>query len=213
MIRVVIADDHSLVRRGLRQLLESQPDFAIVGEVASGTEVSSAVVELAPDVLLIDINMPGPGFLSVMRELRAVAPRVAILVVSAHAEALYARRAFLEGASGYLYKGNADEELIVAIRTAARGGRYVSDSLAEELAANLSVGARGAALHDSLTGREHEVMLALAAGHNVTAIAGQLGLSVKTISTHRTRLMGKLGLHTNAELASYAREHGLIPRE
>ncbi len=209
MIRVLIADDHALVRRGLHQVLDALGDVTVVGEVVTAFDVIPAVVATRPDVLLLDIAMPGGNFLDLLDHLRRHAPKLRTLIVSAHAEALYARRAIRAGAAGYINKSHAEEELVTALRVVARGGRYVSAALAQELAAELASG-RGATPHDALTNREHEVMLLLAAGHSVTQVAEQLGLSVKTVSTHRTRLLAKMELTTNAELVRYALTHGLI---
>ncbi len=209
MIRVLIADDHALVRRGLRHVLDPLGDVTVVGEAVTGPEVIPAVRATRPDVLLLDIGMPGGSFLEMLEHLRVHEPRVRTLIVSAHAEALYARRAIRAGAAGYINKSHAEEELVAAVRVVGQGGRYVSPELAQELAAELASG-RGATPHESLTNREHEVMLLLASGHSASQVASQLGLSVKTVSTHRTRLLAKMELTTNAELVRYALTHGLI---
>jgi DNA-binding NarL/FixJ family response regulator len=209
MIRVVVADDHVLVRRGLRQVLDALTDVTVVGEASSGAEVVDAVRATGADVLLLDVSMPGGNFQELLATLREREPRVRTLVVSGHAEALYARRALQSGASGYITKDRAEEELVKAVRIVAGGGRYVSETLAQALATEVSVG-RASGPHHALTDREHEVFLLLATGHTVTQIASRLGLSVKTVSTHRTRLLGKMGLETNAELVRYALAHGLI---
>lgn len=209
MIRVLIADDHPLVRRGLRHVLAQLADVTVVGEAASGAEVMAIVPTVRPDVLLLDISMPGTNFLDLLASLRMREPHVRTLIVSAHAEAVYARRAIRAGAAGYITKGHSEEELVMAIRVAGQGGRYVSAALAQELAADLAAGGQGAQ-HFALSNREHQVMLLLATGHTVSQIAEQLGLSVKTVSTHRTRLLAKLELSTNAELVRYAMSHALI---
>jgi DNA-binding NarL/FixJ family response regulator len=209
VIRVLIADDHALVRRGLRNVLEPFADITVVGEAVTGAEVIPAVTATRPDVLLLDIAMPGGNFLAVLEHLRRHEPRVRTLVVSAHAEALYARRAIRAGAAGYINKSRAEDELLAALRVVGQGGRYVGPALAQELAAELATGG-GATPHDTLTNREHEVMLLLAGGHTVTQVAAQLGLSVKTVSTHRTRLLAKMELATNSDLVRYALAHGLI---
>ena len=209
MIRVLIADDHALLRRGLRHLIESIPDLEVIGEVGTGDEVLPVVMETSPHILLLDVSMPGAGFLATMENLRARAPLVRTLVVSSHAEPVYARRALRAGAAGYVSKSSAERELIAAIRIAARGGRYVSPALAEELAADLAADA-GTNPHERLSAREYEVMLLLASGRSVTAIAEQLHLSVKTVSTHRTRLLAKMKMSSTAELVRYALGHGLM---
>ncbi|MEP7000912.1 MAG: response regulator transcription factor [bacterium] len=209
MIRVLIADDHALVRRGLRNALEPFSDIVVVGEAVTGPDVIPAVTQTRPDVLLLDIAMPGGKFLDVLEHLRRHEPKVRTLVVSMHAEALYAKRAIRAGAAGYINKSRAEDELLTAIREVGHGRRYVSPELAQELAAELASG-RGATPHDALTNREHEVMLLLASGLTASQVAGNLGLSVKTVSTHRTRLLAKMDLTTNADLVRYALAHGLI---
>jgi two-component system invasion response regulator UvrY len=208
-MRVLIADDHVLVRRGLRQLLEGVGGIAVVGELASGVDLIAQVIATRPDVLLLDISMPGANFLELLATLREQEPRVRTLIVSAHAEAAYARRAIRAGAAGYITKSDAEAELVAAMRVVASGGRYVGPALAQELAAELATG-RNAEPHHALTDREHQVMLLLAAGNTVTEAAAQLGLSVKTVSTHRTRLLAKMAMSTNAELMRYALDHSLI---
>lgn len=209
MIRVLLADDHALVRRGVRQLLEPLSDITVVGEVENGTLLKAAIIEMRPHVLLLDVSMPGSRFLETLESLRSEEPRLRILVLSMHAEELYARRAIRAGAAGYISKDRAESELVTAIRTVGRGDRYISSELALVLADELATGA-AAAPHESLTNREHEIMLLLASGHTVTQIAEQLGLSVKTVSTHRTRLLAKMALSTNADLARYAISHGML---
>ncbi len=209
MIRVLIADDHALVRRGLRHVLDALGDVTVVGEAVTAAEVIPAVRATRPDVLLLDIGMPGGSFLELLEHFRAHEPRLRTLIVSAHAEALYARRAIRAGAAGYVNKGHAEEELVAALRVVGQGGRYVSAALAQELAAELASERRVSA-HEALTNREHEVMLLLASGTTASQVAAQLGLSVKTVSTHRTRLLAKMGLTSNAELVRYALSHGLI---
>lgn len=209
VIRVVIADDHPLVRRGWRQVLEPLDDIAVVGEAARGDEVLAVVSAERADVLLLDISMPGPNFLELLEALRQREPHLCTLVVSTHAEAMYARRAIRAGAAGYITKGESEEELVNAVRVVSRGGRYVSAALAQALAADLASGSTGAR-HQTLTDREHEIFLLLAAGNSVSQIARQLGVSVKTVSTHRTRILGKMVLSTNADLVRYALTHDLL---
>lgn len=209
MIRVLLADDHALVRRGLRQLLEELSDVEIVGEVADGGEVADAVRRFRPDVLLLDISMPGGNFLDLLGSFGGIEPRMRTVVVSTHSEVVYARRAIRAGAAGYVAKASSDADLVTAVRVAARGGRYVSPSFAQELACDLAAGTTGAP-HERLTNREFQVLLLLAAGNSVSEIAKMLSLSVKTISTHRSRLLAKMDMTTNAELVRYALAHALI---
>lgn len=209
MISVLIADDHAIVRRGLRQLLEGLGDMKVVGDVGGGAAVPDAVDTLRPDVLVLDVGMPDTNFLELLALLHERAPRLRTLILSVHAEVVYARRALQAGAGGYITKDRADAELVEALRIIAQGRRYVSPQLAQELADDLATG-RGPSPDQALTNREHEVMLLLAAGHTVTRIAGLLSLSVKTVSTHRTRIMRKMQIFSNAELARYALSRGLL---
>ncbi|MEO7456127.1 MAG: response regulator transcription factor [Gemmatimonadaceae bacterium] len=207
MIRVLIADDHPLVRRGLSYVLAEHADLSVVGDADSGDAVLDAVNTEKPDVLLLDVNMPGLGFLRVLELLRQHSPSVRTLVISGHAEVLYARRALRGGAAGYISKERAVNDLVAAIRVVASGGHYISSELAQDLAADLATGSRPP--HELLSPREYEVMLLLSLGHTVTRISEQLHISVKTVSTHRTNLLEKMKLTTNAELARYAQAHGL----
>lgn len=207
MTRVLIADDHPLVRQGLSHVLEHHGDLTIVGEAGSADTVLDAVKATSPDVLLLDVNMPGPGFLHVLELLRRHHPDLRTLVISGHSEALYARRALRGGAAGYITKDRAADDLVDALRVVAAGGHYVSPELASSLAADLATSSHPP--HETLSPREYEIMLLLVAGHTVTDIAGQLNLSVKTVSTHRSNLLAKMRLETNAELVRYARAHEL----
>jgi two-component system invasion response regulator UvrY len=207
MIRVLIADDHALVRRGLTGLLSRHQDIAVVGEVERADAVLDAVRSAQPDVLLLDISMPGPTFLEVLQQLRLHQPRLRTLVVSGHSEVLYARRAIRSGAAGYISKQRAEDELVQALRVVGRGGHYVSAELAQDLASDLAGGNKPA--HELLSNREYEVMLLLAAGHTVSQIGERLHLSVKTVSTHRTNLLDKMKLTSNAELVQYVQAFGL----
>lgn len=211
MIRVMVADDHPLVRRGLINLLGQHPDIAVVGEAASTVDMVSAVQATEPDVLLLDVNMPGPGFVEVLAELREAIPRVRTLVVSGYGESIYARRALQAGAYGYISKERAEEELVTALRVVARNRRYVGPELADQFAAE-AAGAVPRADHTALSPREFDVLISLAMGYTQSQIAADLGLSVKTVSTHRTNLLEKMRMSTNAELVQYARMHDLLPR-
>ena len=208
MIRVVLADDHPVVRAGLRQILTEAPDLAIAGEAGDGTGVMERVGAARPDVLVLDITMPGPPFVTLLRNLRRSHPDMAVLVLSVHPEDQYALRAFRAGASGYLSKERSPELLVEAIRRVARGGRYVPDSLAERLVTRLGAGGEMEP-HETLSDREYEVLCLLGAGRTVGEIAEQLKLSPKTISTFRARILQKMRLRTSAELIRYAVEHEL----
>lgn len=209
MIRVLVADDHAVVRRGLLQILEEVPYMVVVGEAATGRQVLQAVQREDYDVLVLDIAMPDGGGLEVLGQLKSLKPDLPILILSIYSEKQYARRALKAGAAGYLTKESAPDELTTAILKVARGGRYVTQSLAEELAAAL-VGVLEQAPHEILSDREYQVMCLLAAGNTVTEIATELSLSVKTVSTYRTRILDKLGLKSTAEIVRYALERGLV---
>lgn len=208
-IRVLVADDHAVVRRGLRQILEAESDIEVVAEATNGAEAVALVRERAVDVALLDITMPGRSGLEVLRELRGVRPEVRVLVLSMHPEERYAVRVLKEGAAGYLTKESAPEELVSAVRKVAAGGRYIGASLAERLAGEISTQGERLA-HELLSGREYEIMCRLAAGKTVGQIAAELALGVNTVSTYRARVLQKLGLDNNAELMRYALHHQLI---
>jgi len=208
MIRVLLADDHTVVRRGLKQILAETEDIRTSGEVDSGAGVLREVREKKYDVVLLDITLPDQNGLEVLEQLRTAHPNLPVLMLSVHPEEQYAIRALKEGAAGYLTKDSAPEEMVAAIRKVYRGGKYVSSALAERLAGLL--GSQEKAPHESLSEREFQVMLLLANGKSVSEIANGLALSAKTVSTYRARLMGKLGVNSIAELVRYAMKHELI---
>lgn len=209
MIRLMIADDHPIVRKGLRRIVEDAPGLEVVGEVGSGVELLERLPRLPADIVLLDVSMPGLRFLEVLQRLRAEHPTVAVLVLSVHPEDQYAVRALRAGASGYLTKDHSPEELTEAIRRVYRGNKYVSAVLAERLAADLAGGSRNIR-HELLSDREYEVLCLLGSGRTVKEIAHSLELSPKTVSTYRTRVLEKMGATTNADLVRYASQHGLI---
>ena len=208
MIRVLLADDHTVVRRGLKQILAETEDIRTAGEVDSGAGVLRTVRERKYDIVLLDITLPDQNGLEVLGQLRNTNPSLPVLMLSVHPEEQYAIRALKEGAAGYLTKDSAPEEMVAAIRKVYRGGKYVSSALAERLAGLL--GSQEKAPHESLSEREFQVMLLLANGKSVSEIANGLALSAKTVSTYRARLMGKLGVNSIAELVRYAMKHELI---
>lgn len=207
-IRVLIADDHGMVRAGLRQLLNQQPGIDVVGEASSGEELRHLLTTTAGDILLLDIAMPGAPFPSLLRDLKARNPDLRVLIVSMQPEDQLAPRALREGAAGYLSKNRSPEELIAAIHAVAGGGRYVSPALAELLATALETG-RSPIVHDVLSDREYEILRLIGAGRTPTEIATALTLSPKTIGTYRTRILRKLQLKTTPELIRYALQHQL----
>ena len=209
MIRVLVADDHAVVRRGLLQILEEAPDMIAAGEASTGREVLQAVQKHDYDVIVLDIAMPEGSGLEVLQQLQGLKPDLSVLILSMYPEKQYAVRALKAGAAGYLTKESAPDELIAAIRKVAQGGKYVTRSLAEKLAATLG-GELEKEPHETLSDREYQVIRLLAAGKTVTGIATELSLSVKTVSTYRARILDKLNLENTAEIIRYAFEHGLV---
>ena len=209
MIKVLVADDHAVVRRGLVQILNEAPDMTVTGEACTGREVLRLLRENAPDALVLDIAMPEGGGLEVLQQLQTLKPDLPVLVLSVYSERQYAIRALKAGATGYLTKESAPEELVTAIRRVARGERYVTKSLGAELGAALE-GKAKEELHEALSDREYQVMCLLAAGKTVTETAADLSLSVKTVSTYRGRILKKLNLETTSEIIRYALERGLV---
>jgi two-component system, NarL family, invasion response regulator UvrY len=209
MTRILIADDHELVRRGIRQILADAFSDLVVAEAADARQILEAAGKAAWDIVLLDINMPGRSGIEVLPDLKALHPRLPVVVLSAFPEKDYAVRAFKLGAAGYVSKGSASDELIAAIRKALAGGRYVTASLAEALAATVA-GESTAVPHDALSNRELQVLRLVALGKPLKEIAAELALSEKTIGTYRMRIARKLGLSTNVELARYATRHKLV---
>ncbi len=209
MIRVVLADDHTIVREGLKQLLLATGDLAIVGEARDGHEVMERVRTLDFDLLLLDMSMPGKSGIELIKQVRAEKPRLKILVLSMHEEHQYAVRAIRAGASGYLTKESASRQLVEAIRKVAAGGAFISAEVAQQLALGAMPDARGLP-HEALSDREFQIFRLLAAGKSVTDIGAQLNLSVKTVSTHKSNLMHKMGMASAAELVRYAITHRLV---
>ena len=208
MIRMVIADDHAIVREGLKRIVSEARDMEVIGEAADGTQVMQRVRELDFDILVLDLSMPGRSGMELIRLVRAEKPKLRILVLSMHQELQYAVRAIKSGASGYLTKESAPSQLDQAIRKIAGGGAFVTPEVAEQLALGAMPGSQSHP-HESLSDREFEVFRLLAAGVSVTDIAARLKLSVKTVSTHKANLMQKMGLSNASELIRYAIKHGL----
>ncbi len=208
MIRIVIADDHAIVREGLKRIVAEASDMVVTGEAADGAEVMQRVREQEFDLLVLDLSMPGRSGMELIKLVHSERPRLRILVLSMHQELQYAVRAIKSGASGYLTKESAPAQLEQAIRKIAGGGAYVSAEVAEQLALGAMPGSEGPP-HENLSDREFEVFRMLAAGVSVTDIAARLKLSVKTVSTHKANLMQKMGLRNTSELIRYAIKHGL----
>jgi DNA-binding NarL/FixJ family response regulator len=209
MIRMLVVDDHLVVREGVKRIVADTPDLCVAGEAQDGQEALERLETAAWDVVLLDLALPGRNGLEVLHDVKRTHPKVPVLVFSVYAEDQYAVRALKAGAAGYLTKCCLPEELVQAIRKVARGGRYVSASLAEYLVVALTEESDHP-LHESLSEREYQVLCLLAAGKKVTAITAELALSAKTISTYRARLLDKLHLHTTGELIHYAIRHGLV---
>ncbi len=208
MTRIVIADDHAIVREGLKRIVSSAGEFEVVGEAGDGDEVMQRVRELEFDVLVLDLSMPKRSGMELIKLVKAEKPKLRILVLSMHQEIQYAIRAIKSGASGYLTKETAPTLLEHALRKIAAGGAYISAEVAEQLALGAMPGGTKAP-HEALSDREFEVFRLLAAGTSVTEIGGRLNLSVKTVSTHKANLMQKLGLQNAADLVRYAIKHGV----
>ncbi|MDW5442777.1 response regulator transcription factor [Polaromonas sp. SM01] len=211
MIRIVIADDHAIVREGLKRIVSSVDGLQVVGEAADGTEVMQRVRELSFDVLMLDLSMPGRSGMELIRLVRAEKPKLRILVLSMHQELQYAVRAIKSGASGYLTKESAPAQLEQAIRKIAAGGAFISAEVAEQLALGAMPGSE-VSPQESLSNREFEVFRLLVDGVTVTDIAARLSLSVKTVSTHKVNLMQKLGLQNQNDLIRYALKQGFADR-
>jgi len=209
MIQVLIADDHAIVRKGLRQILEETVDIVVADEAGNATDVIDLIRHNSYDVLVLDISMPDNTGLDLLKQIKSDHPDQPVLILSMHPEQQYAVRVIKAGASGYLTKESAPEQLIQAIRKIASGGRYITPSLAEKLAMALEVGSEKS-MHDALSDREYQVMVLIASGKTVTEIANKLFLSVKTISTYRARVLEKMQMKNNAELTHYAIQHGLV---
>jgi two-component system, NarL family, invasion response regulator UvrY len=209
MIRVLIADDHAILRRGLKEILTREFEDVTCGEAEDADAVLAQVRDQEWDIVLLDLTMPGRNGLEVLRDLRATRPKLPILVLSMHPEAQYGKRALKAGASGYLNKESAPDELIKAIRKVLAGGRYVSPMLAEKLAFALTEDVEQP-IHETLSDRELEVLRMLASGKTVGQIAAVLHLSVTTISTYRARVLEKMKMTTNAELMHYALRNQLV---
>jgi two-component system, NarL family, invasion response regulator UvrY len=208
-MRIFIADDHPIVRTGLKQILAAERDMMVVGEARNGQEALELGRTLEWDIAVLDYSMPGRSGVDLLKEIKRHHPNRPVLVLSMHPEELHATQVFKAGGSGYLNKESAGEELTNAIRKVAKGGRYVSPALAEKLAGELSPG-REKEPHELLSDREYRVMWLLASGKSISRIAKEMILSPSTISTYRTRILRKLGLVNNAQLVHYAIKRQLI---
>ena len=209
--RILIADDHAILREGLKTILTEEFARVRIGEAENAAQVLEQVRKSAWDVVVLDITMPGRSGLDVLHELKSTHPKLPVLILSMHSEDQYAVRVLKAGASGYLTKDSAPDELVKAIRKVVSGGRYVSSFLAEKLA--FEIGTDSSRLpHETLSDREFQVMCLLASGKRLGEIADEISLSVKTISTYRGRILGKMGMKSNAELTIYCMEHDLLEK-
>ncbi|MEI7672909.1 MAG: response regulator transcription factor [Deltaproteobacteria bacterium] len=209
MIRILVVDDHAIVREGLKQILADVNDMAVRDEAAGGQEALLKIRDSEFDVVLLDISMPGRSGLEILKDIKSERPKLPVLILSMHAEEQYAVRTLRAGASGYLTKASAPDELIGAIRKVSCGRKYVSSSLAEKLASELDIDTKKPP-HATLSDREYQVMLMIASGKSVKEIGDELCLSVKTISTYRARVMEKMNMKKNAELTLYAIQNRLV---
>jgi two-component system, NarL family, invasion response regulator UvrY len=209
MIRLAIADDHPIVREGLRRIASDDAGITVTGEAATAAELFLLLSAAPVDVVLLDVSMPGATFIETLRELREKHSSIQVLVLSAHPEDQWAMRALRAGAAGYLTKDHSPEQLVQAVRRVARGGKYVSESMGEKLAGMVDEG-KSRAPHELLSDREFEVLRALGSGMMVKDVAAQLSLSAKTVSTYRARLLEKMGLKSKADLVRYVATHELL---
>jgi two-component system, NarL family, invasion response regulator UvrY len=208
-MRVLLVDDHAVVRRGIRSILEDHLPGIAVSEAGDGDQ-ALALIEAPLDAVVLDLSMPGRSGIELLAEIKHRHPKLPVLIMSLHGEEQFAVRALRAGAAGYLTKASAPECLVTAITKIVRGGRYISESLAERLAGDVGGGPAASAPHERLSDREFEVMRGIASGQTVSEVAEQLHLSVKTVSTYRTRLLEKMGMSSNAELTRYAIENQLV---
>lgn len=209
MFRVLIADDHTVVRRGLRQILLEGFPSAYVEEVADAEELIKKIIQSTWDLVISDLSMPGRSGLEALQQIKQIQPKLPVLILSIHPEEQYAVRVLRAGASGYLSKDMAPDELVVAVQKVMLGKKYITDSIAEKLASVLDKDS-SKALHESLSDREFTVLKLLAGGKSVSEIAESMFLSVTTVSTYRTRLMNKMNMKSNADLTLYAIENKLL---
>ncbi len=209
MTNIFIADDHQMVREGIKHFIQAGDGLELCGEAIDADELFEKLGEADADILLLDISMPGPGFLETLRRLGRSFPDIKILVLSSHAEEQYAKRSFKAGARGYLTKNHSPEELLSAINRIDNGGKYISQSLAEKLAFDIDDDSKGQP-HEQLSQREYQILCLLGEGRSVSNIAQDLSLSPKTVSTYRSRILDKLQINTTSELIRYVINHSLI---
>ena len=211
MIKILIADDHAILRAGLKHMLSEYPDITVGGEASDGHEALAKAQAEEWDVMLLDMTMPGKSGIDLIKQLKLLVPRLRILILSMHKEDVYAVRALKAGASGYLCKDNAEEQLVAALRKVAAGGLFITTTVAEKLALDVLQGdTQDVPPHTRLSDREYQIFQAIVAGASVSDIAQQLNLSVKTVSTHKTHIQEKMGCDSVADLVRYAIQHELL---
>jgi DNA-binding NarL/FixJ family response regulator len=212
MIRILIADDHAILRAGLRHLLSEYPDIVVADEASNGAEALAKARTGHWDVMVLDMSMPGKSGIELIKQLKQLAPKLPLLILSMHKEDVYAVRALKAGAAGYLCKDNAEDQLVPALRKVAAGGLYITAAVAEKLALGVLHGDKSdAPPHTRLSDREYQIFQSIVAGESVTDIARKLNLSVKTVSTHKTHILEKMGCASVAEIVRYAIRHELSP--
>jgi DNA-binding NarL/FixJ family response regulator len=209
MLKILIADDHPILRQGIKQIIEEAPDMEVTGEASNGAEVLTKVYNNSFDIIVLDITMPGRSGLEALKQLKKEKPKTPVIILSMHPEEQYAVRALKAGASGYLTKASAPEELVTAIRKVAQGGKYISATLAEILASDLGADSKKQP-HETLSNREYQVLCMISSGKTLTGIAEELCLSIKTIGTYRSRILAKMNMRNNAELIHYAFKNHLV---
>jgi two-component system invasion response regulator UvrY len=209
MTRIIVADDHAIVRKGLRQIIAEADDLTVTGEAGSADELLSFLRSRPVDLVVLDLRLGERDGIELLKHVKSEFPRLPVLMLSMHSEEIFALRALRAGASGYIQKEGAPEMLLQAIRHIAAGGTYVSPAMAERLAADAARGTQNALPHERLSDREFEILRLLGTGKSVTEIARDLNLSVKTVSTHRAHIVTKTGLRTNADIVQYVIAHAL----
>jgi len=209
VVKILIADDHEVVRRGMKTILSETSDLCVVGEAENGSEVIKKIQEIDVDILLMDFDMPEKNGLDTLLELKAIRPKLPVIILSIFPEDHYGTRFLKAGASGYLGKASASEQLVEAIRKVAKGGKFVSPALAEKLVSNLNKDSDKLS-HENLTDREFQVFILVASGKKLKVIADELHLSINTVSTYRSRILEKMDMQNNADLIHYAITNGLI---
>lgn len=207
--RIVMADDHAIVRKGLRQIIAEASDLEVTGEAGSSGELLTLLRSQPVDLVVLDLTLGDRDGIELLKQIKSEFPRLPVLMLSMHAEEIFALRALRAGAGGYIQKEGAPEMLLEAIRRIAGGGTYISPAMAQRLSDDAARGVAGSLPHERLSDREFEIFRLLGSGKSVTEIANSLNLSVKTVSTHRTHILSKTGLRTNADIVDYVVAHGL----